>query len=276
MDQLIDLFYNQKSSYSKQLKFEVILLGAAISIFLLTYARQTYGFVILLFALIYFMGLNYVKLKNSEVTDFNKITMIKLQTLQDLSNKYILTLSKLGVSKKAIDKMLNDNKLDSLYIDANMISFLYSLIDLYKFNDKEFFMLLKHTNNILKIRRQIEEYIDANDGATPENIAEMFEISLQHKTKAINSVHNFIYSVPKINVMFKYIEEILERYSVLISRNTDIIHSYYKYHLKNTKINTMTKFVNYNTTKHFDIYENTPINVTKNKDLISKPLDFYL
>jgi len=275
MDPIIKLF-SDSSSYAKNLQFEVILLSVFISIFLFIYTPKTYGFVILLLALLYFISFNYINLKNSSIDDFNEITMIKLQTLQDISNKYILSLSKLGYDHKVISKLLQANKLDSLYIDANLISFLYSITDLNQFNNKEFFNLLKNTNNILKLRSQIEEYYNSNNGDIPENISQMFEISLQIKTNAINNVHNFIYSIPKTNSMFKYLENIIDRYSVLISRNTDIIHFYYKKALDMKEINTMTKFVSYNEAKPFDIYENYPINITKNKDTNQKLLNFYV
>lgn len=275
MDPVLNLFSNN-TSYAKKLQFEVIVLIILVSLFLFIYTPKTYGFVILLLAFLYFISLNYINIQNTQINDFNKITMIKLQTLQDISNKYILSLSKLGYHSNVINNMLKLNQLDSLYIDANMISFLYSLIDLNNFNPQEFFFLLQNTNQLLKLRIQIEEYIQSNNGKTPENISEMFQASLNLKTKTINNVHNFIYSVPKIQKMFKYVEDIINRYSVLISRNTDVIHAYYKYHLKNTKINTMTKFVSYNETKSFDSYENHPIHVPKNKKDASKPLNFYV
>lgn len=273
MDPLLNLF-SSSSIYSKNLQFQVIFLAVLISLFLFIYTPKTYGFVILLLALLYFISINYIQFKTSKVEDFNKITMLKLQTLQDISNKYILSLSKLGYKQSVINSLLAKNKLDSLYLDANLISFLYSLIDLNKFNDKEFFNLLKNTNNVLKIRSQIEDYINQNTGETPENIAEMLQTALYHKTNGINNVHNFIYSVPKINKMFKYIEDSIDRYTVLISRNTDIINSYYQYFLKNTKINTMTKFVSYNNTKPFDVFENHSLNVSKKQK--SKLIDFYV
>lgn len=276
MDPILDLFYNKSGTYAKKLKFEVIGLSVIIALFLFIYTPKTYGFIILLLAFLYFISRNYVAVNNSNINDFNEITMIKLQTLQDISNKHILSLSKLGYSQKVITNLLNNNKLDALFLDANLISFLYSVSELNQFNSKEFFSLLKNTNIILKLRLQIENYINSNNGETPENIAEMFQISLQVKTDAINNLHNFIYSVPKIQKMFKYIEDVIDRYSVLISRNTDIINSYYKYHLKNTKVNTMTNFVSYNTTKPFDINENYPLNPTKNKNLNSKLLNFYV
>jgi len=277
MDPLFDFFYNQSSLYAKKLQFEIILVSLVISIFLFVYTPKTYGFIILLLALLYFISTNYLKLKTNEINDFNKLTMFKLQTLQDISNKYILSLKKLGYDEKVINNMLQNNKLDSLFLDSNLISFLYSIIDLNTYNSQEFFHLLKNTNNVMKIRKQIEDYINLNDDhKAPENIAEMFQKALQYKTNAINNVHNFIYSVPKITKMFNYVNDIIDRYSVLISRNTDIIDKYYQYHLKNTPINTMTNFVSYNTTKPFDIYENYPTHITKNKYLQNQKLDFYV
>ena len=269
MDKLTNLFVNESSTYARNLQFETILIVLSIAFFLTISAPKTYGFVILLIFLLYYIANSYVTIKTSTIDDFNKITMIKLQTLQDTTNNYILKLSKTRYKNnpKLIKTLLDKYQLNCLYLDANLISFLYYIIDINKYNPQEFFTLLNGTNNILCLRKQIEEYYESNK-QLPENISEMFESSIQLKTKVINNMHNFIYTIPKSTLMYQYVNDITQRFIVLITRNTDAINYYYKKAL-NQKPTTMTKFVSYNTTKPFDPHLNHDSNQ-------HKLIDFYI
>ena len=213
----------------------------------------------------------YVIVKNNKTRDFNRITMMKLSTLQKKSLEYITDQIRLmnsqvsnrgSLSQKDIDELYKRHELSSLYIDANLINFLFSVIRLYDYNPGEYYALLQGTNNILKIKRDIDMY----NGEYPENTSELFESALELKRKTINNMHNFIYTVPKMNIMYNYIDDSIERYSILISRVTDDICKSYKAALNKGGINSSTKFVNYNTTKHFDEIDNySPIPTTENK-----------
>ena len=103
-----------------------------------------------------------------------------------------------------IKRIYDSNNLDSLYIDANLIHFLHSIKALSDYNLNEFFELLKGVNSILKIKNDIDEYYNAN-GYYPDNTSELFEGSLELRKNVVNNLHNFIYTVPKINKMYKYL-----------------------------------------------------------------------
>jgi hypothetical protein len=266
MANILELFTKESGLYVKNLRFETLAFLIFISALFMIYTPKTYGFVIILLAFLYFVGNIYVQIKTSTIEDFNKITMFKLNSLQDIQNKYVSSLSFLN--KKLMNQMLTKNKLDCLYLDANLISFLYSILELNTYNPQEFYIFLKGINNILCIRKQIEDFYKANN-QLPENISEMFEISLQLKTNVINNLQNFIYSIPKSNKMYNYLNDVLSRFIVLISRNTDIIHFYYKKSLKINKISTMTKFISYDTTKPFDQLSN-------HYSTHSKLIDYYV
>lgn len=260
---IIDLFINEYGTYNKHLQFEVIVLMFIIIVLFTTYFNKTYAFVIILLSFALFVANSYVNIKKSEIGDFNEETMYKLNILQDRVNetvsRKIESLNnyryKSQLKKVDIQKLYESNQLDSLYIDANMIHFLYSIVDLYEYNDIEFTLLLKGTNNILKIRKQIEEYYESNNQYI-ENIAEMLEITMNLKSQVLNNVHNFIYSVPKMNKMYTYIDNVIDRYNVLISRNIDIIYTMYKYSIKKNGVTTFTKYISYNKTKPYDIATN--------------------
>jgi hypothetical protein len=259
------LFLDQHGSFAKNLQFETIVIFVIVLIILTQSFQKTYGFVIILIVFALYVSNTYVTVKNDKINDFNSITMFKLQTLQskmyDHIDKKIQLVQNTGnqhFSKADSDKLYKSVELDSLYIDANLIHFLYSIIKLYEYNGDVYSSLLKGTNNILKIKRQIDEFYESN-GIYPQNTSEMFEIALQLRSTTINNLHNFIYTIPKTSNMYDYINDSIERYATLISRITDDIQQSYLHNIEITGINTTTKFVNYNTTKHFDQSLNHPI-----------------
>lgn len=269
-----DLFVIEHGSFSKILQFETLIIIIAIVMFFTTFFDRSYGFVIILIVFAIYIANEYVIIRNNKTQDFNRVTMMKLNALQNKSGEYINSKIKLmnsnsnssKIPQSDIDKLYQRHTLDSLYIDANLIHFLFSIIKLYDYNPGEYYSLLQGTNNILKIKRDIDLFYETN-GSYPDNTSELLQGALELKAKAINNMHNFIYNVPKMNIMYSYVNDSISRYSVLISRITDDIYNSYQKNIKIKGINSQTKFVNYNTTKHFDAMDNySPIpNDTENK-----------
>jgi len=259
---ILDLFVNGRGEYNKNLQFEVILVVIGLIVFFNYYFRENYGFVIILLLFVTYLTSLWLKVKTSRVTDFNKLTLNKLRTIQNNVNEVvkikIRQISKTSdkqLTKKEINKIYNKNKLDNLYMDANMIHFIDSLSGIYEYNPSEYVLFVKGIDTILKLRREIEDYYDAN-GEYPVNIIEMFESTLELKAKTLNNLHNFIYSVPKTKIMYQYIDDVLDRYNVLITRNLDDIHRYYKDSIRQRGINNRTRFISYDKTKPYDELDN--------------------
>ena len=269
-----DLFVTEHGSFSKTLQFQTLLIIIAIVVFFNTFFEKSYGFVIILIAFSFYVANNYVIIQNDKTKDFNRITMVKLNSLQSKSIEYIdsqvnlmLNSNSNKISKSEIDKIYKRHVLDCLYIDANLINFLFSIIKLYDYNPGEYYSLLQGTNNILRIKKDIDIFYKSN-GVYPENTSELFQGALELKQKSINNMHNFIYTVPKMGIMNNYINDSINRYSVLISRITDSIHENYKKNIKQRGINSTTKFVTYNTTKDFDAMDNHSI-INNEQKLVS-------
>jgi hypothetical protein len=256
---LVNLFVKNHGNYSKQLQFITLVIIFLVMVFFTKYFSKTYGFIIILIVFALYISNGFVNIQNSFVNDFNSTTMIKLQKLQDKMYQHIDKKLQLIISSdakniltdKEIKKIYESNKLDSLYIDANMIHFLESIISLYDYDSYNFYALLKGTNNILKIKEQIDDFYIANE-SYPINISEMLETALDLKKNTINNIHDFVYSVPKSNIMLNYVNKITDRYNVLISRVTDSIYTSYKNSINLNGITTHTRFVSYNTTKPYD------------------------
>jgi hypothetical protein len=274
-----NLFLNQHGSFAKTLQFETIVIFVVVLVVVTQAFEKSYGFVIILVIFALYISNTYVNVKNNKVNDFNSMTMIKLQSLQskvyeyiDIKLKLIRNSSENKMPQSEIQKMYNQNQLDSLYIDSNIIHFLFSVIKLSEYNPEDFYSLLKGTNSILKIKRDIDLFYESN-GVYPENTSELFQAALKLRQNTINNMHNFVYTIPKTSIMYKYLDDSITRYATLVSRITDSIHTSYKNNIQTVGLNSSTKFVTYNTTKDFDPIENHESFVTKSDN---KHLQFYI
>ena len=238
--------------------FRVIVL-IVLTCFILTYMFPShYGFIVTLLLFAILIANNYIIYNSKDVFNRNKMIMYHLNTLQEITNTYIdqKLINKnvnliSNLTQKEIKEIYNRNKLDSLYIDSNMIEFLYSIKKLAEWDLPSFYLLLKGVNNILKLENEIEVYYEES-GKYPENIYQMFEQTLLLRSNTINNVHTFIYNIPKLNVLYDYLDKIINRYMILISRHTDKIYCYVQNHIKIIGINNETKFITYNTIKPYD------------------------
>jgi hypothetical protein len=265
---LLDLYLNGNGSFQRMLQFEVLVLIAIVIIVATFFFSTTYAFVIILLTFTYFVANSYVEIKTNTVSDFNRNTMNKLNTLQNINNKYVqahlnlISNSKLTLTPAQIEQVYQRAQLDSMYYDAQLIHFIYSIKTLAEYNAPLFSALLKTTNNILKIRKQVAEFYQAN-GSYPDNIAQMLQVAMQLRVNAINTLHDFIYTTPKLSVMNQYVNNIVDRYNLLISRNLDTIHQAYLDSIQQTGINATTQFVSYAITKPFEAATNPPLHPNK-------------
>lgn len=282
MNNLKDLFLNKHGADKRNLQLHVIFLMLAIMTSITISFNKTYAFVIILFVFTLFIANEYVGIQNNSLTDFNEVTYSKLLRLQEKANAYVSQHIKLlqnhknGLHVKVVNQMYNAAKLDCLYIDASLIIFLESIIKLFEYNSKGFYDVLIGTNYLLKLRFQVEEYINSNasDGVIniPENITDIYEESIRVKSKLINTMHDFIYTVPKIQTMYRYVETVTDRYNILLTRNIDIIENYYQKHMSNNTINTSTRYVFRNMAKPVDTLADHSISPTKSP---GKLISFY-
>ena len=271
MDEIVNLFKNENGYYKRRLQFNVILIFVVIFfLFSKIFNPNTSTIIILIFAL--FISNMFVKSTNNTNNDVNEKIFYKLQSLQEKMFDYInnqIKLKKKKNTKEDLDKIYKANILDSLYIDSNLIDFLYSVITLYDYNPDEFYLLLKGVNNILKLRKEIEDYLPN----VPQNIAEMLETAIKLKVNCLNNFQNFIYTIPKINKMNKYLNESITELAILLNNSITTIHNYNKDYIKKNGINNMTKFIEINKTKPFDQFSNYAIVPTQNS---FKLIDLYV
>lgn len=281
MDDIINLFTKEHGVYKQIFKFQVIITFVSLLLVLTKFNLLNNSVYLLLavMAAIYFTNI-FVKTTQNDLMDNNKMIHIKLDSLQSKIYEYLdykmstFNTSGQNLSRKDIKKLYEKNKLDSLYIDANMIVFLYSIIKLYDYNPSEFYLLLKGTNNILKLRNDIERFYRA-EGQYPENIHEMLQIAIQLKTNCMNNLQNFIYSVPKQNKMYSYLDNVLTTYNILITRNIKKIHTYHLDYIKKNGINSNTIFIDINASKGFDSTTNHSI-IPSKEGLKHSLIDLYV
>lgn len=275
MDDIINLFTKEHGIYKQILKFNTILFFIFILILVVKFDffNGKSIFILIAFILTIYMTNIFVKVSQNDLNDTNKIIYFKLQSLQSKIYEYVQKKINSKNSQEQYKKeIFSVAKLDSLYIDANMIEFFYSIIKLYEYNPDEFYLLIKGTNNILKLRIQIETFYEA-ESDYPENIHETLQIALNLKINCINNLQNFIYSVPKITKMYTFIDNIIETYTVLINKNISIIYNYHLDYIKKHGINNNTLFIDIHSTKAFDSLSNHSIIPGKNQN---KLVDLYV
>ena len=260
----MDLFIKGNGTFERLLQFEVIVVVALTTVTLTYLFSTTYAFVIILLAFLLYVANTYVTVKTNTVLDFNKTTMSKLNVLQSIVNQslqqhlQLISNSRIRLKPNQLRQIQKQAQLDCLYYDANLIHFIYSIKSLADYNLPLFAEFLRGINNILKLRKQIDDYKDAND-EYPENTAQMLEIAMQLRINTINNLHNFIYSVPKVHQMTQYINDVVDRYNLLITRNTDAMYQAHKNDVSQRGINTSTQFVSYDTTKPYENNTNPSI-----------------
>ena len=249
-DELYNLF---KSGKSPSIKFNVILIILIILGIMNFYFGYNSGSIILLIIFALIIGNYYTKYENENVDDFNIITMAKLATIQSEIDNFIEYkmefLKKTGAKDVDYRRLFKNRKVSSLYMDANLINFLHSIRKLSEWNKELYYKLTIRTNNILAILEEIERFNEANkeseEPSYQENIAEMLELAMELRLRAINDIHDFVYTMPKSNRTNVYLSKVNERYRILITRVTDKIYTHYKLSLDQRGITNMTKFVNY-------------------------------
>ena len=257
LETFIKLFNsNNPSNDTKNLIFKVCVISVLLYFFFTYIFENQTTNVIILIIFILFVIYIYIYYTSSNVSDKNKMILYHLNTLQEITNKYLDSkIKNAKLTKKEINDIYEKNSLNSMYIDSNLIEFLYSIKQLSEWNIGEFYLLLKGVNNILKIRDEIEEYEKRSmDNIYPDNIDQMFEQTLELRTNTINNMHRFIYSIPKTNMMYNYVNNIIEKYQILISRNTDIIYEYTLQNKKKKAVSNETHYTIYNTIKPYDDY----------------------
>ncbi len=277
----MNLFTKEHGIYKQIFKFNVIIFFI-ILLFFLTKLNFFGNSIYILIAVIFTLYITnmYVRVNQNDLGDNNKMIYLKLETLQSKMYEYVKykiatsSSGSLKLSQTEIEKLYERNKLDSLYIDANMIVFLYSILQLYEYNPQEFYLLVKGTNNILKLRHDIERFYEA-EGQYPENIHEMLQIALQLKTNCMNNVQNFIYTVPKQNKMYTYVDNVIMTYNILITRNIKSMHNYHLDYIKKNGINSNTTFIDINSSKAFDPMTNRSV-IPSKEGLKHSLIDLYV
>lgn len=278
MDSLINLFTQGYGKYKQFLQFEVIILFLIILTFFSKIYDKTYAFVVILIVFGLIMTNTFVKVIDNDINDKNKITFFKLTSLQSKVNDYIQTkldlinTGNIVLSQKDIDLLVEKNKLNSLYVDSAMINFLYSIITLYQYNPNEYYLLLKGTNNILKLLNETEKF-DESNGLPPVNISTLLQSAMTLRVNCLNNLQNFIYTVPKGTGMNKYLEKCIVIYDNLISSSIKKLYEYNIKYINIKGINTQTQFIKLNETRPFEQNDNYNTSPTKNSE---KLIDLYI
>lgn len=256
MKTLIELFFNKTGEYNKNLKFQVFIITILIISFFRFYFENNYVDVIVITVFIFAILNYYIEEKKDSLNDINNILLLQLNTLKEMVKKSvdeeIKSIQKYNkISNKEKQKMYNKLKLEYLYLDADLITFLYNNKDILEVNKKLYFTMMNGINNILKLKYEIEYYYEETN-EYPQNTSEMLENVLVLHKNVINNMHNYIHTVHKTSNVINVINKSIKRLDILLQKNINKIYEYYILNIKKRGIHSRTKFVNYNGIKYYE------------------------
>ena len=277
---LLTLFTKGNSNYDRILQFKIVsIFVVIITIFSKLFdSMETTTYIIILLTFGLYITSLFLNTIDNDLNDSNKIIFFKIESLQEKVYKFLLykinhtTVNNNKLTSTKQQELFEKNKLDSLYIDSQLIIFLYSIIKLYDYNQYEFYSLLKGTNNILKLHNEILTFYESNKDY-PENISEILEIAIQLKVNCMNILQNFIYSIPKSKIFYDYIDTSLNTFEFLINKHIKDMHKFQKKNINSKGININTKFFHLNMPKGYDQFSNHKIIPSKNHDSL---IDLYI
>lgn len=178
--------------YDLALKIGIVLGFFGLYTLLNKFFRQSV-YAILLSAVVILIIKYVLERYNLANEDKNKSIFNKLNDLQQEMNSYIETKYKnLPVQS---DNLYKKVKLDYMYSDANLISFLHHRLYLSKYNKDSYSELVKKVNLFLKLKYFYE--IKEQRYKT-----QLLETLNQLKKEIVNIFHTFIYTVPKMTNMY--------------------------------------------------------------------------
>lgn len=246
MIELFKLIENIQSKYSKKTFGIAILIVLGTSFILTRYFKFDKSLVhgvLLIFVCLLLVEI-YLRNNASKLRDTNKTTLYKLYTLQEIMYNHIESqkMKNPDLTRQQIMEAKKRVKLDSLYLDANLIQFLDSITYLNKYNPDVYFLLLKSINNLLKLRNMIELYYAAN-GTLPENCYAIHEQVNNQIADSMNYMHSFIYTIPKTNTFYKQHSALQQRLFILLRRHSDFTKKACELKLKQEGRNNDTKVI---------------------------------
>lgn len=261
------------STFTKQQIFFIVVIF--ISIFgVLTWAfrfeNTTTGFIILfLFAL--FAAYMYLSYTTNFLNDNNKLLAYKLNYIQSLvydhiTYKFIIFKNQAnnGLNQSNIlqnldfEKMYKESYLDALYLDSDLIEFLYLNKYLYDKNQESFVYFILSTNSFMRVLKELKD----TNHSLPNNTQSLIQVALDKYSNSIEFLKSFIFNIESGSMSMKRLNDIVNNYIELMYFNVLQLENFNKLFIKQNGINNSTIM------NLFPITGVSPINAKlPNKDL---------
>lgn len=273
---IIDSISNKKfflSTFNKNQIFIVavvmfVVFGTLTWIF--KFDNTTTGFIIL-FVFALFCANIYFSFNLNALEDNNKLLTYKLNYIQSLvydNIAYKFTIFKnqnfAGLNQSNIlqnldfEKMYRDSYLDALYIDSDLIEFMYLNKHLYDKNQEAFVNFVISTNSFLRVLKELSD----KNHSLPDNTQSLIQVALDKYTNALENLKSFIFTIESGSMSMRSLNDIINNYLELMYFNVLQLENYNKLFIKQYGVNNSTIM------NLFPITEVAPINAKfPNKNL---------
>lgn len=245
--ELINVLENIKGSlYSKNNLWYGSIISILVLIIITNYFKFDKSVVqgVLLIVLGIFVLEMFLVYKSRKLVDLNKITLYKLYSIQKIVYNHIESqkLKNPNLTEVQLMELKKRQKLDYLYMDANIINFLYDITYLNDYNPDVYFLMLKSINNILKLRHFIEYYYKENN-RLPENCYSIYEQINIELLETMNYIHSFIFTLPKSNQFYNQHSLLQKRLFILLKRHSEFARKACELKKKQEGVNNDTKII---------------------------------
>jgi hypothetical protein len=239
------------SKFNRYQIFFVIIIFIvifAILTYFFKFENTTTGFIIL-FVFAFYVATFYLNYNTNILSDDNKLLMYKLNFIQNLVYDHVtykLTLLRsqnfAGLNQADIlknldfEKMLKDSYLDALYIDSDLIEFIYLNRNLYDKNQEAFVNFVLSTNTFLRVLKELQD----DSHPLPNNTQQLIQVALEKYSNALENLKSFIFTIESGSVAMKQLNDVQNNYMELMYYNVLQLENYNKLFLKEYGINNQT------------------------------------
>lgn len=234
------------------------------------FENTTTGFIIL-FLFTLFVSYIYLNYSTNFLDDNNRLLTYKLNYVQKLVYDHVTYKFKLfknqsnaGFNQSNIlqnldfEKLYKDCYLDSLYLDADLIEFLYLNKNLYEKNQEGYVYFILSTNSFMRVLKELKD----KNHSLLDNTQDLIQVALDKYSNAIEILKTFIFNIESGSMAMKQLNDVINNYIELMYFNVLQLENFNLLFIKQYGINNSTVM------NIFPITGVSPINAKlPNKDL---------
>jgi hypothetical protein len=196
-----------------------------------------------------FMAYIYLNYSTNFLDDNNRLITYKLNYIQSLvydhiTYKFIVFKNQgsAGLNQSSLlqnldfERIYRDSYLDALYLDSDLIEFLYLNKHLYDKNQEGFVYFVLSTNSFMRVLKELKD----KDHSLPDNTQSLIQVALDKYTNALEFLKSFIFNIESGSMAMKQLNDTINNYIELMYFNVLQLENFNLLFIKEYGINNST------------------------------------